>query len=115
MWYVCIYNGILLNHKKEQDNAICKDTDGPRDHTAWSQTQKTNIIMLPLICGILKKTSVTGLAKKFIEVFPLHHMEKLEWTFWPTQYKWTYLWNRNRLTDVENKLMVPKGGSGGEE
>ena len=24
-------------------------------------------------------------------------------------YKWTYLQNRNRLTDVENKLMVIRG------
>ena len=24
-------------------------------------------------------------------------------------YRWTYLQNRNRLTDIENKLMVTKG------
>ena len=24
-------------------------------------------------------------------------------------YKWTYLQNRNRATDVENKIMVTKG------
>ena len=28
-------------------------------------------------------------------------------------YKWTYLQNRNRVTDVENKLMVTKGGKQG--
>ena len=28
-------------------------------------------------------------------------------------YKWTYLQNRNRLTDIENKLMVTKGETGG--
>ena len=27
-------------------------------------------------------------------------------------YKWTYLQNRNRVTDVENKLMVTRGESG---
>ena len=27
-------------------------------------------------------------------------------------YKWTYLQNRNRLTDIENKLMVTKGEGG---
>ena len=27
-------------------------------------------------------------------------------------YKWTYLQNRNRLTDIENKLIVTKGDSG---
>ena len=31
-WY--IYNGILLGHKKEQDNALCSNMDGTRDsHT----------------------------------------------------------------------------------
>ena len=39
--------------------------------------------MISLLCGILKK--------------------------W---YKWTYLQNRNRHTDLENKLMVTKGDSG---
>ena len=29
---------------------------------------------------------------------------------WP---KWTYLKNRNRLTDVEDRLVVAKGGEGG--
>ena len=28
-------------------------------------------------------------------------------------YKWTYLQNRNRVTDVENKLMVSRGEWGG--
>lgn len=27
----------------------------------------------------------TGLTKKFIWIFPYHIMQKLEWTFWPTQ------------------------------
>ena len=29
-------------------------------------------------------------------------------------YKWTYLQNRNRLTDFENKLMATKEEGGGE-
>ena len=28
---VHIYNGILLNHKKDGNSAICRDIDGPRD------------------------------------------------------------------------------------
>ena len=28
-------------------------------------------------------------------------------------YKWTYLQNRNRLTDLENELMVTRGKGGG--
>ena len=36
---VHIYNGILLGHKKEQNNAICSNMDGPRDcHTKWSKS-----------------------------------------------------------------------------
>ena len=30
-------------------------------------------------------------------------------------YKWTYLWNRNRLTDLENEFMVTRGYSVGWE
>ena len=29
---VHIHNGILLNHKKERNNAICSNLDGPRDY-----------------------------------------------------------------------------------
>ena len=30
------YNGIFLNHKKEQNNTICSNVDGPRDdHTKY--------------------------------------------------------------------------------
>ena len=49
-----------------------------------SQTEKDKYHMI-LICGILKK--------------------------W---YKWTYIQNRNRPTDIENKLMVTKGERQGE-
>ena len=31
---VHIYNGVLFSHKKERNNAICSNMDGPRDcHT----------------------------------------------------------------------------------
>ena len=30
-------------------------------------------------------------------------------------YKWTYLQNRNRLTDIENKVMVTKGERRGRD
>ena len=40
---VCKYNGILLSHKKEWNNAICSHMDGPRNyHTKWSKSE-TNI------------------------------------------------------------------------
>ena len=38
---VHIYNGILLSHKKEQNNAICSNMGGPRDyHTKWSKSDR---------------------------------------------------------------------------
>ena len=39
---VHVQNGILLSHKKEQNNAICNNMDRPRDyHTEQSQKDKT--------------------------------------------------------------------------
>ena len=36
---VHIYNGILLRHKKEQNNDICSNMHGPRDcHTSWNKS-----------------------------------------------------------------------------
>ena len=32
---VHIYNGILLSHKKEQNNAICSNIDRYRDYHIW--------------------------------------------------------------------------------
>ena len=38
---VHIYNGILLSHKKEQNNAICSNMDGTRDyHTKQSKSER---------------------------------------------------------------------------
>ena len=35
------YNRILISHKKEQNNAFCRDMDGPRDwHTEWSNSDR---------------------------------------------------------------------------
>ena len=48
-----------------------------------SQTEKDKYYMISLIYGILKNDT-----------------------------KWTYLQNRNKLTDIENKLMVTKRGRG---
>ena len=50
-----IYNGILLSHEKEWNNAICNNMDGPRDyHIKWRKTDKDKYHMISLICGILK-------------------------------------------------------------
>ena len=74
---------ILLSHKKEQNCAVCKDVDGPRDcNTDWSNLESENkYCILTHICGIRKK--------------------------W---YRWTYLQSRNRDTDIENKHMETNRG-----
>ena len=53
---VHIYNGLLLSHKKEWNNAICSNMDGPRDyHTEWSKSDREDKYhTISLICGILK-------------------------------------------------------------
>ena len=37
---VRIYNGLLLCHKKEGNNAICSNMDGPRDYHISEVSQK---------------------------------------------------------------------------
>ena len=52
---VYIYNGILLSHKKEWNNAICSNMDGPRDyHTKWSKSDRSISYDISYVC-ILKK------------------------------------------------------------
>ena len=47
---VHIYNGILLSHKKERNNASCSNMDGSRDrHTEWSKPEKDKYHIL-LMC-----------------------------------------------------------------
>ena len=51
--YTHTHTGILLSHKKEWNNAICSNMDGPRDyHTKWSKSEKDKYHMSSLICGI---------------------------------------------------------------
>ena len=71
-----IYNGILLGHEKEQNNAIYSNMDGTKD----CHTEKDKYHMITFICGIFKKGG--------------------------RGYKWPYLQNRSRVTHVENKHMV---------
>ena len=60
---VYVYNGILLKHKMEGDNAICSNMDGPRDyHIEVSQRQT---LYKSFICGNYKKKK----KKKQMNVF----------------------------------------------
>ena len=82
------YNRILLSHKKERNNAICSDMDRPRDnHTEWSKSDRERKIS---------------------------YDNAYMWNLKNKWYKWTYVQSRNRVTDVENKLMITKGKKGVE-
>ena len=84
---VHIYNGLLLTHKKEWNNAVCGNMDEPRDcHTEWSMSDSERQIS-----------------------YNIAYM----WNLKKKGYKWTYLQNRNWVTDVKNKLMVTIRERGG--
>ena len=38
--------------------------------------------------------------------YDITYMGNLKW------HKWTYLWNRNKLTDIEKRLVIAKGEGG---
>ena len=47
---VYIYNGTLLSHKKEWNNAIWSNVHGPRDyHTKWSKSYRVRQILYDMI------------------------------------------------------------------
>ena len=44
---VYIYNGILLNHKKEWNNVIYSNMDATRDyHTKWNKSERDKYHMI---------------------------------------------------------------------
>ena len=46
---IYLYNGTLLNHKKERNNAICSNMDGSRDYnTKWSKSYREKQIQYDL-------------------------------------------------------------------
>ena len=77
------YNGILLSHKKEQNNAIYGSMDGPEDcHTEWSKSER----------GVSYNTTY------------MWNLEK-----W---YRWTNLQSRNSHRCRKTNLQLPRGKSG---
>ena len=86
---VHIYNGVILNHKKEWNNAICSNRDG---------------LEMTVLCKVSQKEK------------DKHHIISLMWNL-KYDINEAYSWHRNRLTDTENKLLVAegKGGWGREE
>ena len=81
---VHIYNEILLSHKIVWNDVIFSNMDGIRDyHTKWNKSDRER------------------------QIYDTSDMWNLK-----NWYKWTYLQNRNRLTDTENKFMVTERGRG---
>ena len=74
----------------------------------YSATKKNEIMLfatwMDLESGIL---SAVKQRRKNIVWHPLYVESKKKW------YKWIYLQNRKRLTDLENELMVAGGGGVG--
>ena len=63
--------------------------DGPRDnHTKWSKPDRERHISYDMV---------------------------YMWNLKKQWYKWTYIQNINRPTDIENKLMVTKGERAGDK
>ena len=75
-----IYNGILLSHKNEQNNAICSNMEGPRDYHTKSDRERKILYNHSYVKFIFKK----GINE-------------------------IHLQNRNRLTDIKKKFLVTKG------
>ena len=84
---IYMHNGILLSHRKEWNSAICGDMDEPRDYqTEWS------------------------IRKGMTDTMWYHlHVESI------IRCKLRCLQNKNRLTDVENRLMVAEEEDEGAE
>ena len=64
---VHIYNGLLLSHKKEWNNAICSNMDGPRDcHTMWSKSDEERLISYDItyIWNLKKKIQMNLFTKQ---------------------------------------------------
>ena len=79
---VHMYNGILLSHKKEWNNAIGSNIDTTRGyHTKWSKSERERQIP-----------------------YDITYVESKIWH--------NYLWNRNRFTEIENRHVVAKGVGG---
>ena len=78
-----MYNGIWLSHKKEQNNAIFSNMDGPWDcHTEGSKSVTEGQIPHDI-------TYMWNLQKKGTNEL--------------------FLQNKSRVMDVENQLMVTRG------
>ena len=58
---VYLYSGILLSNKKELNNAICSNMEGPRVyHIKGSKTEEDKYHLISLICGIYQMIQMSS-------------------------------------------------------
>ena len=132
MWYICIHNGIWLNHKKEWNNAICTNMDATRnDHTQWNKSERERQIPCNITYGggsLVTKLVVSNSCN------PMDHSHKAPpsigfprqkyWSGLPFAspwyhlymepkiwYKWTYLQNK-QTHRLWKQTWLPKGKGG---
>ena len=62
---VPICNEILLNHKKQENNAICSNMDTTRDyHTKWSKSERERQIPYDITYMWILKYDIMNLSVK---------------------------------------------------
>ena len=83
-----MHSGILLGHKKGQNNAICSNMDGPGDcHTEWGKSDREG----QLSHDIAYISTLKSGTDEFILKIEIKKKQ------------------RNRVINVENSLMVTRG------
>ena len=88
---VYAYNGILLSHKKEWNNAICSNMDEPRDyHTKWSKSDRKRQMPYETPLMLLLLFSCQDLSDSFATPFTIAHQAPLSMEF-PRQECWSGL------------------------
>ena len=89
------------SHKKEWHDVICSNMDGPWDcHTEWSKSDKHKYWVGQNVCLVSPKDIMEKPEQTFVQpsVIQYHLCVESELI-----HK-----NRNRVTDVQNKLMVTR-------
>ena len=63
---VSVYNGILLSHKKEWNNALCSNMDGPRDYKSDRERQISYDITYLWNLKYTNRNRLTDIENKFM-------------------------------------------------
>ena len=108
--YPWIHSSTIHNSQdRETSVAIASWIDNERWHIysmEYCSAIKRNEIIPPaatwmdLVTGILREANQKNTNITWYHLY-------VEYKIW---HKWTYLWNRNRLTDIERRLIVIKVG-----